>query len=89
MFPWCKDKPQIVMLWWEGLGRLKWRATGLAVSVSFFSTSPRCSESKVVRQSSPCFAYVDHLTKRAGYAVDEIYGDAYQVISDFSGSIGS
>ena len=29
MFPWCKESPQIVMLWWEWLGRLKWRATGL------------------------------------------------------------
>ena len=32
--------------------------------------------SEAVRQSSPCFAYVDLLTKRAGYAIDDVYGDA-------------
>ena len=37
VFPWCKDSPQIVMLWWEWLGRLKWRATGLDASVLFCS----------------------------------------------------
>ena len=46
MFPWCKDRPQIVMLWWESLGRLKWRATGFAASVSFLSTSRRCSRKR-------------------------------------------
>ena len=29
VFSWCIDSPQIVMLWWEWLGRSKWRATGL------------------------------------------------------------
>ena len=56
MFPWGKDEPQIVMLWWEWLGRLKWRATGLDTSVLFSSASRRCS-----RKSPPCFAYVDFL----------------------------
>jgi len=37
VFPRCKDSRQIVMLWWEWWGRLKWRATGLDASVSFFS----------------------------------------------------
>ena len=45
--------------------------------------------SEAVLQSSPCFAYVDLLTKRAGYAIDDICGDACKVVSDFSGSIGS
>ena len=43
VFPWCKDSPQVVMLWWEWLGRLKWRATGLNASVLFSSASSRCS----------------------------------------------
>ena len=57
VFPWCKDSLQIVMLWWEWLGRLKWRATGLDASVLFCSASRRCSR----KQSPPCFAYVDFL----------------------------
>ena len=43
VFPWCKDRPHIVMFWWEWLGRFKWRATGLDTSVWFFSTSRWCS----------------------------------------------
>ena len=45
VFPWCKDSPQIVMVWWEWLGRLKWRATGLdaSVHVLFCSASRKCS----------------------------------------------
>ena len=46
MFPWCEDRPQIVMLWWELLGILKWRATGFEASVSFFATSRRCSRTR-------------------------------------------
>ena len=37
VFLWCKDSPQIVMLWWEWLGRLKWRVTGLEASLLFCS----------------------------------------------------
>ena len=44
---------------------------------------------KAVCQSSPRFAYADRFTKRAGYAIDDIYGDAWKVVSDFSRSIGS
>ena len=44
---------------------------------------------KAVRQFSSRFAYVDLLTSRAGYVIDNIYGDACQVVSDFNGSIGS
>ena len=33
--------------------------------------------------------YVDLLTQRAGYAIDDIYGDACKVVGDFSGLIGS
>ena len=43
---------------------------------------------KAVRQSSPCFAYVDLSTLRAGYAMDQIYGDAWKVVCDLSRSIG-
>ena len=46
MFPWCKDSPQIVMLWWEWLGRLKWHATRLDASVLFCSASRRCSRKR-------------------------------------------
>ena len=44
---------------------------------------------KAVRQSSPGFTYVDLLTQRAGNAIDDLYGDACKVVSDFSGSIRS
>ena len=44
---------------------------------------------KAVRESSPFFAHVDLLTESTGYAIDDIYGDACEVVSDFSGSIGS
>ena len=87
VFPWCKDRPLIVMLWWKWLGRLNCRATCFDASVSLFSTSHVFA--KAVRQSSPCFAYVDFLAYCAGYAIDDIYGDACKVGSDFSGSIWS
>ena len=51
VFPWCKDSPQIVMLWWEWLGRLKWRATVLKASVLFRSASRRWPRSW--KRSSP------------------------------------
>ena len=44
---------------------------------------------KAARQSSACFAYVDLLTQRAGYTIDDIYGDACKVVGDFRGLIGS
>ena len=34
------------MLWWEWLGRLKWRATGLDASVLFCCASRRCSRKR-------------------------------------------
>ena len=49
VFPWCKDNLQIVMLWWEWLGRLQWRATGLDASVLFCSASCRCSWKRSAR----------------------------------------
>ena len=72
------------MLWWEWLRRLKWRATGLDASVLFCSAS-RGSGPPI----SPCFAYVEFLAKRAGYAMDDICGDASEMVCDFDGSIGS
>ena len=57
------------------------------ICVVFFYISYVFSEA--VRQSSPCFGYIDLLTKRAGYAIDYVYGDACKVVSDFSGLIGS
>ena len=36
VFPWCRERPYILMLWVEWLGRLKLRATGLDASLSFF-----------------------------------------------------
>ena len=44
---------------------------------------------EAVRQSSPCFAYVDFLAERAGYAIDDICGYAGEMVCDFDGSIGS
>ena len=44
---------------------------------------------KAVRQSPPCFAYVDFLASRAGYAIDDICRDAGEMVFDFDGSIGS
>ena len=43
--------------------------------------------SEAVRQSSPCFACVDLLTKRAGYAIDDICGDVCEVVSDLGPEI--
>ena len=44
--PRCRERPQIAMCFMEWLGRLKWRATGLDASLSFFSTSRRCSRNR-------------------------------------------
>ena len=44
--PRCRERPQIAMCLLEWLGRLKWRATGLDASLSFFSTSRRCSRNR-------------------------------------------
>ena len=57
------------------------------ICVAFFNISQMFA--KAVRQFSPCFAYVDLPTQRAGYATDDIYEDACKVVSDFSGSIRS
>ena len=40
---------------------------------------------EAVRQSSPCFAYVDFLAEPAGYAIDDISGDACKMVSDYNG----
>ena len=53
----------------------------------FFYVSKVFAEA--VRQSSPSFAYVDFLAERAGYAIDDICGDACKMVSDFNESIGS
>ena len=49
VLPWCREKPQIVTCWLEWLGRLKCRATGLDASLSFLSTSRRCSRKRSPR----------------------------------------
>ena len=36
VFPWCRKRPQIVILWVEWFGKLKLLATGLEASLSFF-----------------------------------------------------
>ena len=51
--PRCRERPQIAMRFLEWLGRLKWRATGLDASLSFFSTSRRCSRPIVSACSCP------------------------------------
>ena len=44
--PRCRERPQIAMCFLEWLGKLKRRATGLDASLSFFSTSRRCSRNR-------------------------------------------
>ena len=44
--PRCKERPQTAICCFEWLGRLKCRATGLGVSLSFLSTSRRCSRNR-------------------------------------------
>ena len=57
------------------------------ICVVFFYVSEVFAEA--MRQSSPCFAHVDFLAYRAGYAIDDICGDACEMVSDLIGSIGS
>ena len=88
VFLWCKDSPQVVMLLWEWLGRIKSRATGLNASVSFFSTSRRCSRKRSanllpVLRIKIFFHIACRLCNRWHL------GDECKVVSDFSGSIGS
>ena len=70
------------------MGRLKWRATGLDASVLFCSASRRRSRKRSA-SLLPVSPYVDFLAYRAGYAIDDICGDAGEMVSDFNGSIGS
>ena len=44
---------------------------------------------EAVSQSRPCFPYVDFLAERAAYAIDDICGDAGEMVCDLDGSIGS
>ena len=44
---------------------------------------------EAVRKSPPGFANVVFLSQRAGYAIDDICGDAGEMVSDFNGSVGS
>ena len=43
---------------------------------------------EAVRQSPPCFAYVDFLAQRAGYAIDDICGDAGEMVCDLMDRLG-
>ena len=36
VFPLCRERPRIVILWVEWFGRLKWRAIGLEASLLSF-----------------------------------------------------
>ena len=69
------------------MGRLKWRATGFDAYVSFFSNSKAFE--KAVRQSSPCFAYVDLLVYCTGYAIDDIYGEHLKWIVILADRLGN
>ena len=44
--PRCKERPQTAICCLERLGRLKCLATGLDASLSFLSTSRRCSRNR-------------------------------------------
>ena len=46
VFPCCRERSQIVRFWVQWFGGLKLRATGLEASLSFFSTSQRCSRKR-------------------------------------------
>ena len=52
VFPWCKDSPQMVILWWEWSGRLKWRATGLDASTTTHNSSIRPDEGLTLETSA-------------------------------------
>ena len=63
------------MLWWELLGRLKWRTTGLDAPVSFFSTSQRCwrKRSANLLPVSPIYVFSQSVQVMQ---YSEVYGDA-------------
>ena len=61
--------------------------TGLDASVLSCSASRRCS--RKCSRSPSYLPYVDFLAERAGYEIDDICGDAGEMVSDFYGSIGS
>ena len=63
--------------------------TGLDASVLFCSASRRCSRKRSASLLPVDFLDVDSLAQRAGYAIDDICGDAGEMVSDFNGSIGS
>ena len=59
----CRERPQIAMCFLEWLGRLKWQATGLDASLSFFSTSRRCSRNRSPRLVARHFNLPNHSKK--------------------------
>ena len=65
-------------------GWLKWRATGLDVTLSFIFNVAKLF-AKTVCKFSPCSFKVDFFAQSAGYVLDEITGDACKSIIDFDG----
>ena len=57
MFPLCRERQQIGMLWVEWFRRLKWHTTDLEASVIFFNMEYMFM--KAVCNFSPHFSYAD------------------------------
>ena len=75
------------MLWWECLGRLKWRATGLDASVLFCSASRSCSRKRTICGLFAGFTYTTGTQKAAkisntgitgGFAFDYLLKGSYE-----------
>ena len=75
-----RERPQTAICCLESLGRLKCPTTALDASLSFLSTSRRCS-----RNLSPSRLFAISVS----YAVNDIGGGARKVISDLNGSLES
>ena len=82
--PKCNERPQIAICCLEGLGKLKCLATGFDASLSFLSTSRRCSLNRSPSRCpvSPMSVYL--FARSASYAIDVVGGGAHEVISDLN-----
>ena len=75
------------MCFLEWLGRLKWRATGLDASLSFFSTSRRCSRNRSPSRL-PVSPMYNLLHNVQGYAINDICGGTCETIGDHNRLLG-
>ena len=85
--PICRERPQTRICFLEWLGRLKCLVTGLDTSLSFPSTSWRCSRNR--SPSRFCFTNAYFFAINTSYAANDIGGGAGKVIIDLNRSLGS